>query len=548
MLLSDRLFAAHSSNEQTPPQALPLKLESNWALCVDVATDDNDKTDCKVQKRLGAIEDSFPDYDGMAIYTNKFRLEKAAKNLQLSLSIPHLRDADEIYLNGKLLGQTGRFPPDFEKATLYSRNYPIPNNYLLYGKEQANELVIKVYNHARQGGMSSGIPTINETTTIQDTLIAHEGLLMLYVGLMLIISAVQFFYFAAQKQNRDHLYFGLFCIGEAVYILTYSHFIFASGVHLNIIFRLNILLFGVLTLLFFLFLTNFFKCKVSKWFRLPLIWLLSLISLAAVFIHIDSIYHIVHLLQAISIVVLIPFYFYLFYQAIKDKLPYARLMAWTIVVFIGAVLFDFMVDLQLVPTFMSGLEGLVSPIFIIAIFIVITLILIHKHWQYYRNATYDYLTNCLRRSSFIERLNEELHRIHRSEDTMVLALIDIDYFKQFNDQHNHLTGDLVLRTVAKRTKDTLREFDLLGRYGGDEFIVAAQVSDEHDAFQLLKRIHNNITQEPIVLQNKAPVSISVTLGGVTTNPQIATTAEELIEQADEILVKGKVKQKGRVHI
>lgn len=459
-----------------------------------------------------------------------------------------MRDADKVYLNDKLIGQTGRFPPDFEKATLYSRSYPLPNTVLRYGQDLPNELVIKVYNHARQGGLSAGAPVINHSRLVQDEEIAHEGLLMLYVGLMLIIAAVQFFYYAAQKQNRDHLYFGLFCICEALYILTYSHQALVSGIHLNIIFRANIVLFALLTLLFYLFLTSFFKCRVSRWFRVTLIWALSLIGIVTIFIPIDAIYHIVHLLQAISVLVLIPFYCYLFYQAIKEKLAYAKLMAWTIVAFIVAVLFDFLVDLQLVPSFMSSLEGLVSPIFIIAIFIVLTLILIHKHWQYYRNATYDYLTNCLRRSSFIERLDEELHRIHRSEDTMVVALIDIDYFKLFNDQHNHLMGDQVLRTVATRTKDTLREFDLLGRYGGDEFIIAAQVSDEQDAIQLLKRIHKNITQEPIALQKKGTASISVTIGGVTTDPQIAATAEELIEQADEILIKGKVKQKGRVHI
>ena len=88
----------------------------------------------------------------------------------------------------------------------------------------------------------------------------------------------------------------------------------------------------------------------------------------------------------------------------------------------------------------------------------------------------------------------------------------------------------------------------LGRYGGDEFIIAAQVSDQQDALQLLKRIHKNITEEPIIRHNKETITVSVTIGGITTNLRHSATAEELIELADEILVKGKIKQKGRVHI
>ena len=555
LLCAERLYAnpsktnpSKTSPSKTTPSKntqLPLKLDSNWTLCIK--PDQQSEAQCKAQESLGEIEQAFEDYNGIASYRTSFSLDSQYQNSALSLYIPHLRDADTVYLNGQLIGQTGQFPPDFEKATLYSRAYSLPNNLLHYGN-QPNELVISVYNHARQGGLSSGIPVINTTAAINNQQVSAEGLLMLYVGIMLIIAAVQVFYFAAQPQNRDHLYFSIFCVLEAIYILTYSHLAFTSGIHLNIIFRANIALFGVLTLFFFLFMTNFFRCRIAKWFRWSLIASLVILSVAATFIPIDSIYHIVHILQVISIFVLIPFYLSLFYRAIRDHLPYAKLMAGTLIAFIVAVIFDILVDLQVVPAFMSELEGLVSPIFLIGIFIVLTLILIHKHWLYYRNATYDYLTNCLRRSSFIERLNEELHRIHRSDDTLVLALLDLDDFKYINDKHNHIMGDNILRAVATRTSDALREFDLLGRYGGDEFIIAAQVSDQQDALQLLKRVHNNITQSPIINGEKKAIAVSVTIGGVTADPENPVSAEELIEQADEILIKGKVKQKGRVHI
>lgn len=529
----------------TDSSKLPLTLDNNWTLCVNSSIS---KVNCSSQSSLGAIEKDYPNYNGEALYHISFKLDKRLEYIPLSLYIPHLRDADKVYLNNHLIGQSGQFPPNFQKATLYSRIYPLPSNILLFGDEEQNRLVVRVYNHARQGGFSSGAPIINTTQAITTQKINDENLLMLFIGVMLIIAAVQFFYFAAQTDSKDHLYFGLFCIAEALYILTYSHFIYSSGIDLNLIFRLNIGLFGVLTLLFFLFMTSFFKCRVLPWFKWSLIISLSLLSLTTAIIDIDHIYSIVYILQAYSAFILAPFYIYLFYQAIRAKQAYAKLIAWTLGLFIIAVFIDILVDLQAIPPLMGKFQGLVSPVFLIGIFILLTLILIHKHWLYYQNATYDYLTNCLRRSAFSERLNEELQRIHRNGDSLVLALLDLDDFKAINDSYNHTVGDSILRTVASRAHKELREFDLLGRYGGDEFILAAQVSDQHDALQFLKRIHKGITQEPVFGCSEEGIRISVTIGGITTDPNTPKTAEELIEQADEILVKGKVKQKGRVHI
>ncbi|PXF63824.1 GGDEF domain-containing protein [Kangiella spongicola] len=545
MLLLSIFYADCLYAEAPAKSQLPLTLNNNWTLCVNIG---QSKIDCQQQQTLFAIEKTFNDYNGEAIYHTRFQLDQSLVNSALSLYIPHLRDADKVFLNGQQIGQTGQFPPNFQKATLYSRSYSLPNNLLRYGAEQDNKIVVRVFNHVRQGGFSGQAPTIDTTEKIKAQELEAESLLMLFIGIMVIIATVQLFYFAAQTDSKDHLYFGLFCIAEALYILTYSQFIQTTGIELNTIFRFNIALFGVLTLLFFLFMTCFFKYCVHRWFYWSLISLLTVFSIIPFVISIDHIYSVVYLLQILSAFVLAPFYLYLFYRAIKENLAYAKLMAWTLGLFIFAVIIDFLVDLQVIPPVMGKFQGLLSPLFLIGIFIVLTLILIHKHWHYYQDATYDFLTNSLRRSAFTERLNEELQRIHRNNGTLVLALLDLDNFKQINDKYNHIVGDTILRTVAKRAHRELREFDLLGRYGGDEFILAAQVSDHHDALQFLKRVHTSITETPITTNDKKSLKISVTIGGVSTTTGDTKSAEELIEEADEILIKGKVKQKGRVHI
>lgn len=537
---ADSLYASSTSTNK-----LPLILESNWTLCIN---EKNSKVSCQSQETISAIESNFEGYDGEALYHTTFSLDLKHQYTALSLYIPHLRDADKVFLNNQLIGKSGQFPPHFQKATLYSRNYPLPNNILRFGTEQQNNLVVRVYNHTRQGGFSGQAPTIDTTKKVEAFELEAESLLMLFIGIMIIIATVQLFYFAAQTESKDHLYFGLFCIAEALYILTYSQFIQTTGIELNTIFRFNVSLFGILTLLFLTFMTCFFKYRAHRWFYWSLIALLAALSLVSLIIPINHIYAVVYWLQILSGFVLAPFYLYLFYRAIKEGLAYSKLMASTLGLFIVAVIVDFLVDLQVIPPLMGKFQGLLSPLFLIGIFIVLTLILIHKHWHYYQDATYDYLTNSLRRSAFTERLNEELQRIHRNNGTLVLALLDLDDFKQINDKYNHIVGDTILRTVAKRAHRELRDFDLLGRYGGDEFILAAQVSDQHDAFQFLKRVHNSITERPIITNDKDAITISVTIGGVTTVPGSTKLAEDLVEQADEILVKGKIKQKGRVHI
>lgn len=526
-------------------QQLPSEFKGDWQVC-RYTTPENNQYDCSSTNVPGPIEEAFPEFDGLAFYRTTFTISNEFKHQSLAIYIRQIRDADKLYINGHLIGQTGTFAPNFEKATLYQRLYPIPSNILNY--DQSNELLIKVYNHARPGGISVSAPIIDSVHNIYQITATQEALLMIFIGMIILIAAVQFFYYLAQPENRENLLFAVLCIFESLYLLTYSQSALESGIHLTIIFRVNILLFSILTVNFFLFVSYFFKQSIPWLIKcvLALTLLMGIVSVTV--LPVDWIYHILLAIQLISVLILVPYYFYIFYQAYRQKMPYAGLMSKVLALYIITAIIDFAIDQQLLPLFVSGIAGLLSPIFLITVFIAITFILIHKHWLYYRHATYDYLTNCLRRSSFEQRLAEEIHRIHRTGQSIVVALIDIDNFKHINDTHNHLVGDKVLQEVVNRTRASLRDFDLLGRYGGDEFIVAAEVSDKKDATQLLKRIHRNISSHPVIDKNDESIAISITIGAVVAEASDLVTALQMIEEADQILVSGKVKQKGHVHI
>ena len=524
---------------------IPFVLEGEWQIC-RYSPPQTSHYDCHTISVPDSIETAFPGLDGFVFYRTQFSISRQLEHQALAVYIPQVRDADKLYINGHLIGETGQFAPDFEKATLYQRRYPIPSSILNFN--QNNELIIKVYNHARPGGLVMGAPEFDSVRSIYQQTATQESLLMIFIGMILLISAVQIFYYLAQPEHRENLLFAILCVFESIYLLTYSQAALDSGINLTSIFRINMLLFAILTVNFFLFVSSFFRQSIP-W---PIKGILSLVLVLGIvcvtILPIDWIYHVLLVIQLISVFILVPYYFYIFYRAKWLGLPYASLMTKVLGLYIFTVLIDFAVDQQLVPLFITGIAGLLSPIFLITVFIAITFILIHKHWLYYRHATYDYLTNCLRRSSFEQRLAEEIHRIHRTGQSIVVALIDIDNFKQINDAHNHLVGDQVLQEVVNRTRDSLRDFDLLGRYGGDEFIVAAEVSDKKDATQLLKRIHKNITSHAVIDKNDKAIEVSITIGAVVAEASDLVTALQMIEEADDILVSGKVKQKGHIHI
>lgn len=531
------------STEPFSISQLPYSLKGEWKTCTleyEAAA-----PVCKKSLVPNNIEKSFPQYNGLFFYQTEFHIDASLAGQSLAIYIETLRDSDELYINGHLIAKTGSIGSDFKKATLYPRAYYIPSSSINF--DRPNSILIKVFNHARQGGMVKQAPIIDSARAIAGKLYKSNSFLLVYIGLLVLIGFIQIFYYVSQPKNKEYLYFAILCIAQSVYLWTFSIEALHSGIHLNSIFRVNIFLYAFLTISFAFFITEFFKHPRRKWFKLLLI-LVAISGIYTFFIPLDNIYFQVSFLNLLTIALFVPYYMVLFYRSFKSNTPYAKPLSIIVSIYIISVLFDIAIDLQWIPAIASGIAGLISPILLLLLFISIMLILIHKHWLYYRHATFDYLTGTLRREAFIERLSEDLQKLERNEQSILVALIDIDEFKPFNDNFNHATGDKVLKETVARIRETLREFDLIGRYGGDEFCIAAQVQDQSDAVNLLKRVHSAVTDKAFNLSLDLAQNISITLGAIVTDGKQDSTAVELIEAADRILIKGKINQKGKVHI
>lgn len=164
----------------------------------------------------------------------------------------------------------------------------------------------------------------------------------------------------------------------------------------------------------------------------------------------------------------------------------------------------------------------------------------------YESSTRDGLTRLYNRKYFTERLTAEVAYSRRHKVKLAVLLLDLDDFKQINDTHGHLAGDMVLRLVSAQMQRLLRVEDLVARFGGEEFVVLARSTGKTEAVRLAERIRESIAELEIPLADR---TLKVTLSmGVAALPDVAPEGgpNELIALADARLYKAKAQGKNRV--
>ncbi|GAE89160.1 diguanylate cyclase with GAF sensor [Acetivibrio straminisolvens JCM 21531] len=161
-------------------------------------------------------------------------------------------------------------------------------------------------------------------------------------------------------------------------------------------------------------------------------------------------------------------------------------------------------------------------------------------------ATIDSLTGIYNRLYFQERLREEIANAKRENYDLSLAIMDIDYFKRFNDTFGHLFGDKVLKHIANLIKKSLRSGDIIARYGGEEFVILLPRTSIKEAYDKVERLRNIISKTSI---KDELVEASVTVSfGVSSYPEFSNTESELLKTADNALYEAKESGRNCVRI
>jgi diguanylate cyclase (GGDEF)-like protein/PAS domain S-box-containing protein len=155
-----------------------------------------------------------------------------------------------------------------------------------------------------------------------------------------------------------------------------------------------------------------------------------------------------------------------------------------------------------------------------------------------RFAAYDYLTNILNRRTFLVKLQQELYRAKREKKPLGLLMLDIDFFKKINDEMGHNAGDAVLRHFSQSILEKIRPYDILGRYGGDEFIICLPNTKFEEALKVANRLRSHIEKSNVyydVKQLKLTSSIGVGCCEYDSNED----PNELIQKVDQYLLMAK---------
>ena len=160
-----------------------------------------------------------------------------------------------------------------------------------------------------------------------------------------------------------------------------------------------------------------------------------------------------------------------------------------------------------------------------------------------QQATHDSLTGLKNRGTIVEMLNLEMLRNDRQHGGLGLVMLDLDLFKAVNDNFGHAAGDAVLKECARRMMSCTRQYDAVGRYGGEEFLIVLPGCDEHCTLAQAQRMLHIINSEPIAIEGRS-LQITASLGA--TIQVSGLSADKLIQVADEALYQAKRNGRNRV--
>jgi diguanylate cyclase (GGDEF)-like protein len=172
------------------------------------------------------------------------------------------------------------------------------------------------------------------------------------------------------------------------------------------------------------------------------------------------------------------------------------------------------------------------------------LVRVHLYKRVEALAVTDALTSVWVRRHFNERALDELQRAGRQQRECALLMVDLDRFKEKNDTYGHLVGDVVLRDVAQLIRGHLRDIDLMGRFGGEEFVILLPETDIAQALPIAQRLKQLVEVHPIRAYDEL-LSQTVSIG-LAVYPSQGATLEALVERADQALYAAKHEGRNRV--
>jgi len=160
----------------------------------------------------------------------------------------------------------------------------------------------------------------------------------------------------------------------------------------------------------------------------------------------------------------------------------------------------------------------------------------------------DSLTGILNRRAIFETAEDELDRAHRENSSLSLLMADLDHFKTINDRFGHAAGDLALRLAVETIVNNLRQYDSVGRWGGEEFLIVLPNTESAEAFQIAERLRLSIARAEMDLGVGEELGLRMSLGVTSTSLGNNLNLDLLVNQADVALYLAKNNGRNQVKV
>lgn len=187
-----------------------------------------------------------------------------------------------------------------------------------------------------------------------------------------------------------------------------------------------------------------------------------------------------------------------------------------------------------------------SRMVLLAVATLLAVAIVLRSQQLRRQSWSDRLTGLPNRSYLDERMHAELARARRYNEPVALAMIDVDHFKRFNDTWGHAAGDVALRMVARAILASIRQSDLVVRYGGEEFVALFPGMDSAAALERVEEIRRTVEATPAPIPRRSDVAAITISIGLAAYGYDGTEAEDLLDRADARLFQAKQAGRNRV--
>ena len=463
----------------------------------------------------------FPSYNGHAWYRLTLRVSSRLANTDLGLDLGTIGDVDEVFLNGRLVGRTGSFPPVFDKATLARRFYLLPHDAIRYGEQ--NELSIHVYNDTRFGGLLGPAPRLDRYEATLRRQVLRDAATFALAAMLGTLVLLHVTLFLSQRETPGNLYFAGLLVAFAAYLLTYTTWGPALFLGHSVTFRLHVVALLATVSLFPAVVFRIARAQTP----LAVVGLQVLLAFGVAFglvwRDISDLYFWIYIAEAGALGIGVASLWGLASQ--MSRIRWGRPLFAVTLVALAAATADVLVDTGALPRITIGPSELFSPFVFLPLFLLYSLSLA-QHWSEHRfGEPLEGFSGLLPRTRFVERLGNELERSRRDDAPLVVALLRV---ASADGAEEH---EQPFQRATQVLRRQLRQVDLIARHDRETFGIMLADTDERSATTTVERLRRSVVEAVPASQVRPRTAAGI----AQYRPVRHGRAEELVSEAEAAL-------------